>query len=662
MDDGSFYGLNNIEKLVLDYNNIETVKKGWLYGLVSLKKMSLSHNKISKIDPGAWEFCQLLIELNLSFNLLKSIQADTFKYLANLQKLNLNNNNLVFIEDNSYSFAPLINLQILYLKNNKISIAIEDANGVFQNLTKLVKFYISNNGIKSVNQNAFLGLTSLVHLNMLNNNITSIQENAFADLPNLKDLAINTSALICDSNLRWFSEWIRRKEFTLNATCAFPPDLSGKDLMKIDLNDMLFNEIRKPRLLQDLNSEIMALKGENVSIHCTARSALNDNMTFRWIKDSFEVTPLRYSNTTIKVTDKTIDVDSVLNLTMVKNSDAGKYQCVVSNSFGKTYSQKAMVSVVIFPTFIKTPSNITVKAGETAKLECSAHGEPQPEIAWHKDSGNNFPAASERRMFMMPTDDVFFITDVKLADMGIYSCTAHNAAGKAVANATLTVQQEPSFVSAMENTEVMAGEDVIFKCKAAGAPKPTIRWLKDGLPITATERHFFTAEDQLMIIVDTTQSDSGEYQCHLNNSLGERTASSRLLVKPTVLNTRDMWGIIIIAVVCCAVITSLIWVMIIYQTRKRTPSNQISEPFPLPKIFTDDASDRSSCKDSGTGDSAKRSSDDLTPEEFDLVVMKPVYPTTSTFTPLLHYAHSTNHDRIDVVDGPSTSSVQSDID
>lgn len=84
----------------------------------------------------------------------------------------------------------------------------------------------------------------------------------------------------------------------------------------------------------------------------------------------------------------------------------------------------------------------------------------------------------------------------------------------------------------MKNKEIMAGESVVLKCMAGGVPKPTINWLKNGEPITATDRHFFTAEEQLMIIVDTDLSDAGTYQCRLNNSLGVSDGYSQLIVKP----------------------------------------------------------------------------------------------------------------------------------
>lgn len=91
---------------------------------------------------------------------------------------------------------------------------------------------------------------------------------------------------------------------------------------------------------------------------------------------------------------------------------------------------------------MKTPRDSTIRTGHTARLECAAEGHPAPQIAWQKDGGTDFPAARERRMHVMPDDDVFFITDVKAEDAGLYSCTARNSAGTASANATLTVLGE----------------------------------------------------------------------------------------------------------------------------------------------------------------------------------------------------------------------------
>lgn len=95
--------------------------------------------------------------------------------------------------------------------------------------------------------------------------------------------------------------------------------------------------------------------------------------------------------------------------------------------------------ISVLPSFTKTPMDLTIRAGAMARLECAALGHPAPQIAWQKDGGTDFPAARERRMHVMPEDDVFFIVDVKIEDIGVYSCTAQNSAGSISANATLTV-------------------------------------------------------------------------------------------------------------------------------------------------------------------------------------------------------------------------------
>jgi len=98
-----------------------------------------------------------------------------------------------------------------------------------------------------------------------------------------------------------------------------------------------------------------------------------------------------------------------------------------------------MYFLLVFPTFMKKPTNVTVRFGSNVKLECGAKGFPTPEIAFQKDGGEDFPAALERRFHVMPNDDSFFIMEVKLSDMGVYSCSARNTAGEIRTFATVTV-------------------------------------------------------------------------------------------------------------------------------------------------------------------------------------------------------------------------------
>lgn len=84
----------------------------------------------------------------------------------------------------------------------------------------------------------------------------------------------------------------------------------------------------------------------------------------------------------------------------------------------------------------------------------------------------------------------------------------------------------------MENKEIVVGGSIVLECMASGSPRPKLSWRKNGSPLQATERHFFTAEDQLLKIVNTIASDAGRYECEMSNSLGSATGTSHLTVNP----------------------------------------------------------------------------------------------------------------------------------
>lgn len=94
------------------------------------------------------------------------------------------------------------------------------------------------------------------------------------------------------------------------------------------------------------------------------------------------------------------------------------------------------------------------------------------------------------------------------------------------------LSEPPSFVKPMEDKEIMAGGSIVLECMASGSPRPKLSWRKNGSPLQTTERHFFTAEDQLFIIVNTIASDAGSYECEMSNSLGSVVDATELTINP----------------------------------------------------------------------------------------------------------------------------------
>uniref|UniRef100_A0AAQ5XKI3 Ig-like domain-containing protein n=1 Tax=Amphiprion ocellaris TaxID=80972 RepID=A0AAQ5XKI3_AMPOC len=618
--DGAFWGLSNMEVLQLDYNNLTEVSKGWLYGLLTLQQLHLGHNAISRIRPDAWEFCQKLSELNLFSNHLSRLEESSFVGLSLLDELHIGNNHVSFIADGA--FRGLSNLEMLDLQNNEISWTIEDMNGPFSALDKLKRLFLQGNQIRSVTKKSFSGLDALQHLDLSNNAIMSIQANAFSQMKNLQELRLNTSSLLCDCQLKWLPVWVAEQTFLpcVNASCAHPQMLKGRSVFAISQEDFVCDDFPKPQITVQPETQT-ALKGTNVTFVCSAASSSDSPMTFAWKKDNEVLNDVEIHNQAhLRVQGGTggetevTEYTTTLQLQNVEFSSEGKYQCVISNHFGSSYSTKARLTVNMLPSFTKIPMDLSIRAGATARLECAAVGHPSPQIAWQKDGGTDFPAARERRMHVMPEDDVFFIVDVKTEDIGVYSCTAQNTAGAILANATLTVLETPSFLRPLMDRTVAKGETAVLQCIAGGSPPPRLNWTKDDSPLVVTERHFFAAANQLLIIVDAAEADAGKYTCEMSNALGTERGNVRLAVIPNpncdsgvqqggvglgivsgAGSEDDGWttmGIVIIVVVCCVVGTSLVWVVIIYHTRRRnedcsvTNTDETNLPADIPSYLS----------------------------------------------------------------------------
>ncbi|XP_045019827.1 leucine-rich repeats and immunoglobulin-like domains protein 1 [Bubalus bubalis] len=579
LTDGAFWGLARMHALHLEYNSLAEVNSGSLYGLTALHQLHLGNNSISRIHRDGWSFCQKLHELILSFNNLTRLDEESLADLSSLSILRLSHNSISHIAEGA--FRGLKSLRVLDLDHNEISGTIEDTSGAFAGLDSLSKLTLFGNKIKSVAKRAFSGLEGLEHLNLGENAIRSVQFDAFVKMKNLKELHISSDSFLCDCQLKWLPPWLlgRTLQSFVTATCAHPEALKGQSIFSVPPESFVCDDLPKPQIITQPET-ITAVVGKDVRFTCSAASSSSSPMTFAWKKDNEALANADMENFAhVRAQDgEVMEYTTVLHLRRLTFAHEGRYQCVITNHFGSSYSHKAKLTVHVFPSFTKMPHDIAIRTGTTARLECAATGHPNPQIAWQKDGGTDFPAARERRMHVMPDDDVFFITDVKTDDMGVYSCTAQNSAGSVSANATLTVLETPSLAVPLEDRVVSVGETVVLQCKAAGSPPPRITWLKGDRPLSLTERHHFTPGNQLLVIQNVVLEDAGRYTCEMSNALGTERAHSQLSVLPTPGCRKDgtTVGIFTIAVVCSIVLTSLVWVCIIYQTRKKSEEYSVT--------------------------------------------------------------------------------------
>ncbi|KAG7495349.1 leucine-rich repeats and immunoglobulin-like domains protein 1 [Solea senegalensis] len=524
LTDGAFWDLAKMKVLHLDYNSLTEVNSGSLYGLSSLQQLFLSNNSIARINPDGWKFCQKLRELNLSYNNLTRLDEASLAVLGDLHTLRLGHNSISHITEGA--FRGLKAVRVLELDHNDISGTIEDTNGAFSGLDSLNKLTLFGNKIKSVAKKAFSGLETLEHLNLGGNAIRSIQPDAFSKMKNLKSILIQSDSFLCDCQLHWLPEWLltRGLQAGVEAACAHPESLKGTSVLQAPSRSFVCDDLPKPQITVQPETT-MAVLGGDVRLTCTAASSSSSPMTFAWRKDQellqhAEMENFAHVRASVApgTSGGVMEYTTILHLKRVTFAHEGRYQCIITNHFGSTYSSKARLIVNVLPSFVKTPKDSTIRTGHPARLECAAEGHPSPQIAWQKDGGTDFPAARERRMHVMPEDDVFFIMDVKPEDMGVYSCTARNTAGTISANATLTVLETPHLAQDLEDRSVVVGDTVALQCKALGSPPPRITWLRNDQPLRPSERHHFTPGNQLLVIGSASLDDAGRYTCLMSNT------------------------------------------------------------------------------------------------------------------------------------------------
>lgn len=244
----------------------------------------------------------------------------------------------------------------------------------------------------------------------------------------------------------------------------------------------------------------------------------------------------------------------------------GDYHCLANNSYASIQSQVGQVQISKAPQFISNEqvdykarglvssslkiqtademtnsigeslqealqessyrsAHIKVRIGRDIYIDCRVTGSPQPKISLHKNGNLNFIPSIKHRIQFDKFTQQFIIKNATLDDQGLFTCVANNELGKATKNITVDVLSPPIFLAAakmVNQSEYSEGETILINCYAKANPKAEIMWKKNELLLEtdANDRYYLKSDNQLLIIKDSRQSDSGVYQCLLKNEFG----------------------------------------------------------------------------------------------------------------------------------------------
>ncbi|XP_015423241.1 PREDICTED: hemicentin-2 [Myotis davidii] len=165
------------------------------------------------------------------------------------------------------------------------------------------------------------------------------------------------------------------------------------------------------------------------------------------------------------------------------------------------------------------------RAGELVTMACPVRGSPPIHMSWLKDG---LPLPLSQRTHLHGSGRILRISQVQLADAGVFTCVAASPAGVADRNFTLQVHVPPALEPAefQNNVAVVRGSPVVLPCEAQGSPLPLVSWMKDGEPL-----FFQSLELGPGLQLETAGvGDSGTYSCVAVSEAGEARRHFQLTV------------------------------------------------------------------------------------------------------------------------------------
>ncbi|XP_072199268.1 hemicentin-1 isoform X3 [Excalfactoria chinensis] len=303
----------------------------------------------------------------------------------------------------------------------------------------------------------------------------------------------------------------------LKATVDDAGQYSCKAINIAGSSEKLFNlDILVPPSIigADTPSEIAVILNQEVSLECRAKGF--PFPTIHWFKDS---KPLFLGDPNVELVEK----GQVLHIKSARRVDKGHYQCSATNDAGKQIKEVKLIIHV--PPSIKG-GNITTEVSallnNLINLDCETKGIPVPTITWYKEGR---PIISSPQALYVDRGQFLQIPHAQVSDSAKYTCHVTNAAGAAEKIYEVDVYVPPVIegnAETAQSRQVVAGNSLTLECKAAGNPSPLLTWLKDGVPVKASDSLHIVSGGKKLEILNAVEADQGQYLCVATSIAGEQ--------------------------------------------------------------------------------------------------------------------------------------------
>ncbi|KAG0706565.1 Leucine-rich repeat-containing protein 24 [Chionoecetes opilio] len=320
-----------------------------------IQELILSSNDITYLGKDAFHKTGMvnLQKLYLHDNRVRTMHKDAFRGLTIMIELDLSNNRIDKLHPGT--FTGLEKLRVLDLSMNLLS----RLNGVqFPPLPHLRRLSFRENRLTYIHNYAFSNLHILESLRLSGNQLKLLQPELFTNNTKLGELELHDNLWECDCHLKALVSWTRRKQLLqTHVTCHGPERMSKLNLNDVPDEDLACRpEVVVPQL------EVPAAPGQNATLTCRVRG--DPVPRVRWVLNGRVLTNLsvvRFSAPEqiylVKEELGSLPGERVTSLTVtyVSEDDLTYYTCVAENKAGLVERNVSLVTAAPSITGAITP-------------------------------------------------------------------------------------------------------------------------------------------------------------------------------------------------------------------------------------------------------------------------------------------------------------------
>lgn len=263
-----------------------------------------------------------------------------------------------------------------------------------------------------------------------------------------------------------------------------------------------------------------------VALTCSAKGSF---LRYKWLNGT---TPITADSSRVTIERNDPASTSTLSFASVYRTDlVGPLFCNAYNTLSSATSQPFNLTVHYGPEQVTlSPATLPpyLASGSDFNLTCTAQSDPPATFSWFK---NGLPLEIAGPLLTLKDIEAKNADETKAS----YTCMATNAKTETNVNSTtVTFGVLEKIVdvrlSGPEGKLFAGNSSANLSCEAAKGSMQTVKWLKNGAPLSSGGRVVIATDGKSVLIEPLQKEDNGEFTCEISNPVNKDSAKVKLTV------------------------------------------------------------------------------------------------------------------------------------